>query len=180
MELKIKSKKCKMCGKDFKPFNSLQRTCKPSCERELIRQKAEKRKERQTTRRKEERESFLKSAVTICQSYIRMRDKGKPCISCGKKWNETFQAGHLFSGGGHSAVRFDEENINSQCKECNSGSQFNVGAYIEEFEKRYSREDFEVLKAKAYEHKSWSLQELKNINEYYRTKIKKLVENGNI
>lgn len=180
MEVKIKNKKCKFCGNEFKPFNSFQRACKPSCERAIIERKAEQRKERQTTRLKEQKESFFKSAVTICHAYIRLRDEGKPCISCGKKWNKEFQAGHLFSGGGHSAVRFDEENINGQCKECNSGSQFDMSAYIEEFEKRYSREDFEVLKAKAYEHKSWSLQELKNVNEYYRSKIKKLVENGNI
>ena len=45
--------------------------------------------------------------------FIRNRDKDKPCISCGKY--TTLQAGHFYSAGKHSSVRFNEDNVHGQC-----------------------------------------------------------------
>ena len=49
--------------------------------------------------------------------FIRNRDKDKPCISCGKY--TTLQAGHFYSAGKHSSVRFNEDNVHGQCLSCN-------------------------------------------------------------
>tara|TARA_B100000287_G_scaffold9592_1_gene9641 strand:+ start:4584 stop:5006 length:423 start_codon:yes stop_codon:yes gene_type:complete len=49
--------------------------------------------------------------------FIRDRDKDKPCISCGK--HTTLQAGHFYSAGKHSSVRFNEDNVHGQCVSCN-------------------------------------------------------------
>ena len=56
-------------------------------------------------------------AVTHFHKFIRNRDNGQPCISCGKY--TTLQAGHFYSGGKHPTVRFNEDNVNGQCLRCN-------------------------------------------------------------
>lgn len=181
MKKAIKNKKCRECGGEFKPFKTTQRACSPICEAEIIRKKEIEKEKRAEEGKKNQLKVYFESTQTICNSFIRLRDQGKPCISCGKHWQKNFQAGHLFSVGGHSAVRFDEENINGQCLECNSSSVFDVEKYIQEFEKRYSKDEFEVLRVKAYEEKRWTVEELKNLAAYFRSKIKNLIEkrNGN-
>lgn len=59
-----------------------------------------------------------KKAQTIFNAWIRKRDVDVPCISCGGWPNP--QAGHYMSAGHHSALRFDEHNVNRQCLRCNS------------------------------------------------------------
>lgn len=60
----------------------------------------------------------LKSkAVRIFNSWVRNRDKGLGCISCGSL--NQIQAGHFYSAGKHDSMRFEEDNVNSQCKHCN-------------------------------------------------------------
>tara|TARA_B100000073_G_scaffold323153_1_gene305030 strand:- start:621 stop:1043 length:423 start_codon:yes stop_codon:yes gene_type:complete len=56
-------------------------------------------------------------ATTHFNKFIRNRDKDKPCISCGKY--TTLQAGHFYSAGKHSSVRFNEDNVHGQCLSCN-------------------------------------------------------------
>ena len=60
-------------------------------------------------------------AVALAQSavnaYVRARDEGKPCISCGEM--KPLQAGHYWSVGARPELRFDEANIHGQCHRCN-------------------------------------------------------------
>lgn len=60
-------------------------------------------------------------AVSLAQSavnaYVRARDDGKPCISCGEM--KPLQAGHYWSVGARPELRFDEANIHGQCSRCN-------------------------------------------------------------
>ena len=56
--------------------------------------------------------------VKLFHKFIRERDKDKPCISCGQY--TTLQAGHFYSGGHYSALRFDEDNVHGQCLRCNT------------------------------------------------------------
>jgi hypothetical protein len=64
--------------------------------------------------------------------YIRKRDEGKPCITCGKRSN-MMDCGHFISRE-CEATRYDEQNSNSQCAECNrfkSGKQYEHGLAID-------------------------------------------------
>lgn len=61
--------------------------------------------------------SLIKKAVTCFHAYIRQRDEGKPCVSCGFYHN--LEAGHFYSAGKYAALRFDERNVHGQCKSCN-------------------------------------------------------------
>ena len=65
-----------------------------------------------------------KIAQRHVNEYIRLRDAGEPCISCGNY--RTLQAGHFIAAGSCDGLRFDLDNVNGQCKKCNyflSGNQ---------------------------------------------------------
>lgn len=53
--------------------------------------------------------------------FIRARDKGKPCISCGHPddGSRQRQAGHYQTVGGNGPLRYDEANCHAQCMPCN-------------------------------------------------------------
>ena len=120
--------------------------------------------------------NLIQSLVNVCHKYIRERDKGKPCVSCGANWNEHFQAGHFYKAELYSSLRFDELNINGQCRICNLHKDGNFQGYREGFIKRYSAEQLEELESKAREYKSqsfkWDREELKKKRLYYNTRLK--------
>ena len=56
-------------------------------------------------------------AQAVFNKWVRNRDKHFGCISCGA---EVQHAGHYFSQGHYSALRYDESNVNGQCLRCNN------------------------------------------------------------
>jgi len=75
---------------------------------------------------------YIKEAQAAVNKYIRIRDHGKPCISCGylpvQKAGGTIDAGHYRSRGAASHLRFNVLNIHAQCVKCN---RFNSGNAID-------------------------------------------------
>lgn len=60
----------------------------------------------------------LKSiAKRIFNEYIRKRDSGLACINCGEI--RQLQAGHYFPAGKFESLRFNEDNVNGECIQCN-------------------------------------------------------------
>jgi|DEB0MinimDraft_6_1074348.scaffolds.fasta_scaffold29365_2 hypothetical protein len=66
-------------------------------------------------------------------AYIRARDAGMPCVSCGRTESEVEQSegwkpggawdcGHYLSVGSHPELRFEPMNAHRQCKSCNGGA----------------------------------------------------------
>jgi hypothetical protein len=111
---------------------------------------------------------------TLVHAYVRKRDEGKPCISCGCQWNSEFQAGHYYPAGSFETLRFNLDNIHSQCVKDNL---YNNGAfenYTLNLPKRISIDSFNNLVKLAEVDKQfskvWNLQNLKEIRE----NIKKL------
>jgi hypothetical protein len=66
-------------------------------------------------------------AIKIFNAWIRNRDKNQPCISCGNF--RTLQAGHFYSAGGFNHLRFNEDNVNGQCLQCNYYLSGNLNKY---------------------------------------------------
>lgn len=155
---KVRSKKCKVCSADFVPFKMGQVCCGVSCAVQYARISVEKEKvKKQRARDKAERariravkkslkdrqeklkrhSDWVKEAQKAVNAYIRMRDEGKPCISCGtpllsEGFGGGFDAGHFRSRGSAAHLRFHTLNIHGQCKRCNrwlSGAydQFRLG-----------------------------------------------------
>lgn len=97
-------------------------------QREKGRQKAEKvRRQESAERKREYKKNDLRHQKTLtrqaCNKLVRLLDEGKPCISCGKPWDKTFQAGHFHSVGSHPELRFDLRNIHAQCPGDNLASE---------------------------------------------------------
>ena len=130
----LKSKKCKQCLKLFRPFNSLEKVCSLPCAIEYG--KAErKRKFKQTTRQMRQEHNLkdrpyqLRKAQAIYNTYIRARDQGAGCISCGKSSGAKINAGHYLSVGAHPELRFEELNCHLQCEWCNTHLSGNIAKY---------------------------------------------------
>ena len=70
---------------------------------------------------------LLEKTQKVVNAYIRKRDEGLPCISCGS-YNGN-QDGHYFTVKGYSALRFNEWNIHLQCAGCNMFKHGNQAMY---------------------------------------------------
>ena len=115
---------------------------------------------------------YLKIAQQVFNCYIRKRDNGLNCISCDKPCKKE-NAGHYYSQGGHSNVRFSEENCHLQCEHCNTYLSGNLLNYQIGIEKRIGAQRLMELQGKAHEVKKWTKDELKEIIEIYKNKLKK-------
>ena len=106
-------------------------------------------------------------------AHIRERDENLGCISCG---GEVQQAGHYFSQGQHSALRFGLPqsyayfNTNGQCIRCNMYLSGNLIKYRQGLVKRYGEEFVKKLEENAdlEKLKKWSRAELELIIEIYK------------
>lgn len=96
-------------------------------------------------------------------SYIRLRDQDRGCISCEKGRVE--HAGHFHPQGKFSGVRLDEMNVNGQCRFCNCEMQGNLEEYHTGLVLRYSAEEAKELffRASMTKMKKWSRDELISI-----------------
>ena len=61
----------------------------------------------------------INKARKAFQSYIRERDKGKPCISCGTTTATKWDAGHYLKAELYTGLIFNEDNVHRQCQRCN-------------------------------------------------------------
>ena len=84
------------------------------------------------------------TAVRHFHKYIRLRDQGKPCISCGKY--TTLQAGHFYSAGHHPELKFDEDNVHGQCSRCNLYLSANLIPYADNLRDKIGIKKYERLK----------------------------------
>ena len=93
------------------------------------------------------------------------------CISCGQiKPFEQMDAGH-FVGRTHKATRWDELNVNGECRACNRMSADHIIYYQRNLEAKIGRDKLDMLLARGRQTKKWSAWELEQLNEYYKQKI---------
>jgi hypothetical protein len=97
----------------------------------VIRKDIKERKEKLKTR-----SDYLKEAQVAFNKYVRIRDEGKPCISCGSvqvdsKVGGVRDCGHYLSRGAHpeARFRFGLDNTASQCVRCNRYLSGNVANF---------------------------------------------------
>ena len=134
-------KKCRTCKSKFEPFNSLHVVCGPVCalkyaQKEKIKA-AESRARDQRKWVKEQKERLKSNAQrlndlqVLVNRYVRQRDSGKPCISCGKPDDGSHQrhASHFRSVGACSSLRFNTLNIHASCAQCNLHRSGNILEY---------------------------------------------------
>jgi len=118
--------------------------------------------------------TLLEIAQKIHNTYIRLRDQNKGCISCIN--GKVEQAGHYYPVGTCSILRFNERNTNGQCAKCNCGEYGNIESYKEGMKKRYSEDELDelLIKANVLRFYKWSREELNEIIADRKAKIKEL------
>jgi hypothetical protein len=167
--------RCKNCKEKFEPLRFNQKYCmNEECVRVWVETEKQKQWKAKKTRLKKELMSlqdWLKLAQMTFNKWIRHRDKGLNCISCDKPPKKA-NAGHYFSQGGHSNVRFHEDNVHLQCEHCNSYLSGNLLNYQIGIEKRIGGERLIALHEQAHTTKKWTIKELNEIIETYKRKLK--------
>ena len=132
------------------------------------------------TKKKPSIASLTRKLDGVFSEYIRLRDS-KPygfkffrCISCGQiKPYEQMDAGH-FVGRMHKATRWDEENVNGECRACNRMSADHIIWYQRNLEAKIGRDRVDMLIARGRQTKKWSTWELELLIKYYKQEVEKL------
>ncbi len=139
------------------------------------------RKKRKTT--KTFREKAKDAAWKACSLYIRTRDcietTGEPewghCCTCGVlKHIKEMDAGHYISGRSNS-ILFVDEGIHIQCRHCNRFREGRKDEYERFMLDKYGPELCEKLKNLKWIKKSFSLLELKAIEQDYQDRLRGLL-----
>ena len=174
----MKTRKCKYCKSVFTPINSLQKNCfEPLCVSDWINEVKQKNWKKKKSKMKMDLmtiQDYVKLAQTVFNKYIRLRDAGNVCISCGKKINGVEHASHYLSAGGHSNVRFHEDNVWTSCYKCNVMLSGNQIEYRKQLINKIGVERVEWLEENGSKQKKYSIEELKEIIKIYKAKCKEL------
>jgi hypothetical protein len=119
-------------------------------------------------------QDYVKIAQQVFNKYIRLRDKDKGCISCGKPLVGKFDAGHFYNANNHWYIRFHPDNVHGQCVLCNQHKHGNLLEYRKGLIDRIGFEQYKSLECYAEAARKYEKHELKEIIETYKQKIKEL------
>jgi hypothetical protein len=127
--------------------------------------------------------SNLKKKVWgIFSIFIRTRDCLKTtgctswglCFTCGKRYHfKLLQAGH-FIPGRHNANLFSEKGVHAQCYNCNVNLRGNPLEYRRQIILMYGENADLTLEIEAQQIKKFTAQELQELYEYYKNKVREL------
>lgn len=154
----LRPKRCKVCPETFKPANSMQLVCSPTCGlsyAQALRVKKTKKQEQEERRADRAKLEALKplsywekKAEAAVNWYVRERDAKDGCISCHlpASWDGQWHASHYRSVGAASAVRFNLWNINKACSVCNNWKSGNLAEYEPRIRIKWGNERIDWLK----------------------------------
>jgi len=117
-----------------------------------------------------------KAAKTACHLYIRTRDKDLGCICCGRPLGKNYDAGHWLESGNNPKIRFDEDNIHAQSVYCNQYKGGDSGDYEGNLRKKIGGSKVEWLKSQKGGTMKRTAEDYKEIELYYKQKLKELGE----
>lgn len=131
---KLRPIKCRACGGLFSRVRPMQVACSLPCSIRVAQDRRAKQERKDHAARKlaaKPRSRLLAEAQAEFNRYIRLRDTGRPCISCGRDahWGGQWHASHLRSVGAASALRFHLWNVWRACSICNHHLSGNVAEY---------------------------------------------------
>lgn len=144
---KLTTKRCKQCRNVFMPERPLQYLCGPKCAWEYADKRAKEVSRKEWNIKKRAMQEKLKTlsdyeklARIIFQKWIRKRDEGLPCISCGKTNVVQWHGGHYLKAELFTGLIFDPDNCHSQCSRCNDLYSGNELEYRDGLIKRYGEQ----------------------------------------
>lgn len=177
----MRLKKCRKCGLDL-PLHSFTSTMAKYCNncriiRKFEQQKASQQRSFERMKNKKQKTTGVVKLSDLKQvaqrhvnKFIRERDKNLPCISCQKKPVE--HAGHYIAQGSSGLLRYEPDNISGQCKQCNKWKHGNLLEYRIHLVEKIGEDRVKELEALRYGIKKWTREELLEIIEEYKEKLK--------
>jgi hypothetical protein len=166
--------KCRACHHPYVRIRPMQIACSVLCAMQLVKE-AKARAERKETRARREkiktRAQWRKEAQTAFNSFIRLRDRHLPCVSCGRHHEGQYHAGHYLSTGARPELRFDEANCHKQCSACNTHLSGNLVLYRAELMNRIGPAEVQRLEGPQQVRKLTS-EDLKAIRDEYRAMVR--------
>ena len=151
------------CSRDHAAQHAIDKSQKERKKRE--RRDLAKRKEALKTKR-----DYIKEAQAAFNRYIRLRDRRKPCISCGVhlrvKYGGHYDCGHYRSTGAAPHLRFNVFNAAAQCVRCNRDLSGNVVEYRKELINRIGLELVERIEYDN-EAKRFTVEYLKRLKKIF-------------
>ena len=184
----MKTYACKVCAEPYQRLRPLQKVCTPACALTLALQIAEKKHakskadDRKVVKAKldamQTKPQLVAKAQAAFNAFIRARDAGKPCISCGnplpaEKVGGAFDCGHYRSVGSAPHMRFVEDNAHGQCKYCNRHLAGNHVAYRLGLLERIGVRAVELIEADTTTRK-YTRDGLIELAKHYRAEARKL------
>jgi hypothetical protein len=177
--------RCTNCNNKFEQYEFNNKHCKElDCQvakglYKLSKIKDKKRKEvnKDLKQRKEAlktKQDYEKELQPIVNTFIRLRDKDKPCISCDRPLTAKFDAGHFYPAGTYKNIRYHEDNIQGQCVHCNRDKHGNLLEYRPRLIKRIGLKRVEELDRLRNEASRITISELIAMKVIYKDKIKLL------
>lgn len=186
-----KQHKCKQCGKRYVRTQIGQKVCSPGCailfvlanpqmrdralkhasaaQNKVIRAAKKAAKEKIMTR-----SDWLKRAQAAFNRWVRLRDRGQPCISCGCTLEgRKVDAGHYRTVGAMPATRFEPLNCHSQCVPCNQHKSGNILEYRLGLIRRIGLENVEWLE-QDHPPQKYTIDEIKEIESHYKNLCKEI------
>ena len=179
---------CKVCAEPYQRLRPLQKVCSPACALTLAHQIAERKHAKaQAEDRKavkdrldamQTKPRLVVKAQAAFNAFIRARDAGKPCISCGtplpaERVGGAFDCGHYRSVGSAPHMRFVEDNAHGQCKHCNRHLAGNHVAYRQGLVQRIGMHAVELIEADTTTRK-YTRDGLIELAKHYRAEARKL------
>lgn len=180
-----KPKKCRVatCRASFVPSRMGQAVCSPACAMiDAPRHEPKARKALAEIGRKElraakvkikTRAQHMKEAQTAFNAWIRERDAGLPCVSCGRHHNGQWHAGHYRTVGGSPELRFEPLNVWRQCAPCNNHKSGDIVNYRLELVRRIGADKVDWLEG-PHEPQRYTIEQLQAIKAEYRAKTREL------
>lgn len=183
----FRRKTCKHCRRKLEPPMLIHQECIDAyaeAQEEKAKRKAEKQArmqakvQRAEDRKKREALKTIPKLISEAQrefnAYIRARDACKPCICCGKPFEPnkpggSMDAGHYLSRGAAGHLRFNENNVFGQRKNCNRPGGTTRVAFRAGVIERIGIGALEALENDNRVHK-WTADELREIKRTYAAK----------
>jgi hypothetical protein len=176
--IKPKLGRCKECGVQYEKRTMRHVYCSPPC-LFAAKKKADEKKARADYKRRKEalktRKDYENDLQVLVNRFCRLRDAAEPCISCCRHHRGQYHAGHYKSVGAHPELRFDEFNINKQCKPCNVDKSGNILEYRKGLIAKHGIEKVEELEG-YHPPLKLAIGEIELKIAAYRKKVKQLQE----
>jgi hypothetical protein len=119
---------------------------------------------------------WLAELQAVFNKYVRLRDINDGCISCDKTkdWQGQWHAGHYFSRGHSSSLRFNLNNVHKSCSVCNNHLSGNIGEYTPRLIEKIGIDAFNYLEAHKSDVVSYDVDWIKRAIKITKKAIKRL------